>query len=81
MKFNLEQLMYEHLLENEDEDQNNYLIEASANFETFLDDLDLEACLKSKLSDLKTDYGSQCKKQGFHYGYCTALEIIKQLIG
>lgn len=28
-----------------------------------------------------SQYGFQCKKQGFHYGYCTAFEIIKQLIG
>lgn len=79
MKFNLEQLLLKYFLENEIQDK--HLIETSANFETFLDDLDLEMCLKSKLSDLKTDYGSQCKKQGFHYGYCTAFEIIKQLIG
>lgn len=78
MELNLEKLMCEHFLENED--QNNYLIEASEKFETSLNDLGLEECLKSKLSDLKTDYGSQCKKQGFHYGYCTALEIIRQLI-
>lgn len=79
MKLNFEQLLLKYFLENETQDKN--LIEASAKFENFLDDLDLEACLKSKLSDLKTDYGSQCKKQGFHYGYYTALEIIKQLIG
>lgn len=78
MELDLEKLMYEHFLENED--QNNYLIEASAKFETFLDDLDLDDYFKSKLSDLKTEYGSQCKKQGFHYGFCTALEIMKQLI-
>ena len=72
MEFDLEKLMCEYYLENED--QNNYLIESS------LDDLDLDDCFKSKLSDLKTEYGSQCKKQGFHYGYCTALEIMKQLI-
>lgn len=78
MELNLEKLMCEHFLENED--QNNYLIEASEKFKTSLNDLGLEECLKSKLSDLKTDYGSQCKKQGFHYGYCTALEIIRQLI-
>lgn len=78
MELNLEKLMCEHFLENED--QNNYLIEASEKFETSLNHLGLEECLKSKLSDLKTDYGSQCKKQGFHYGYCTALEIIRQLI-
>lgn len=78
MELDLEKLMYEHFLENED--QNNYLIEASAKFETSLDDLDLDECLKLTLSDLKTDYGYQCKKQGFHYGYCTALKIIRQLI-
>lgn len=78
MEFDLEKLMCEYYLENED--QNNYLIESSAKFESSLDDLDLDDCFKSKLSDLKTEYGSQCKKQGFHYGYCTALEIMKQLI-
>ena len=78
MKLNFEQLLLKYFLENEIQDKN--LTEASANFETFLDDLDLEACLKSKLSDLKTDYGTQCKKQGFHYGYYTAFEIIRQLI-
>lgn len=64
MEFDLEKLMYEYYLENED--QNNYLIESSAKFESSLDDLDLDDCFKSKLSDLKTEYGSQCKKQGFH---------------
>ena len=79
MKLNLEKLLCEWFLENESQDCS--LIEASTKFETSLEDMDLEECFKSKLSDLKTDYGSQCKKQGFHYGYCTALEIIKQLIG
>lgn len=78
MELDLEKLMCEQFLENEKQDYN--LIEASERFEICLDALEIEQCIKSKLSDLKTDYGSQCKKQGFHYGYCTALEIMKQLI-
>lgn len=53
---------------------------AADEFEAYLESLALSGEEKRGLSNLKTDYGAACKKEGFLRGYAAGLDIIKQVV-
>lgn len=77
MKFDLEELLLNDWLEKESNDKS--IIEISNEFETALQTIQATEHAKAHLSNIKSEYGSRCKITGFHHGYCTALEILRQL--
>lgn len=49
-------------------------------FEVYLESLNLSGEEKRSLSNLRTDYGAACKKEGFLNGYAAGLDVIKQVV-
>lgn len=73
---NLEEILYDQFLEREED----LAGPDAAEFENYLDNLDLDNNEKKKLSDLRSAYGETCKKYSYCKGYLHAFQIMKQIL-
>ncbi|MBS7007038.1 hypothetical protein [Anaerostipes sp.] len=76
MEINILNLIYDFYMENE-KDMECVKI-ANRNFEEYLSGCgEISLCIKQCLSDKKSDYGAECKRQGFYDGFSYAVKVLK----
>lgn len=76
MEIDIMNLIYDFYMENE-KDMESVKI-ANRSFEEYLSRCgEISLCNKQRLSDKKSDYGAECKHQGFCDGFKYAVKVLK----